>query len=128
MSETRRKNFTGEFKAKVALEAIRGIKTVNEIDQEFGVDPTQVGMWKKELQEQASSLFDTKRGSKPADPSASPERLYCEIGRLKMELEWLKKKVWIQPVEERKQWGKTMYSNKEMFRVSQKKPGILTII
>ena len=48
-------------------------------------------MWKKELQAQASSLFDAKRGPKPADPSASPERLYSEIGRLKMELDWLKK-------------------------------------
>ena len=51
MSETKRKNFSGEFKAKVALEAIRGIKTVNEIGQEFGVHPTQVGLWKKELQD-----------------------------------------------------------------------------
>ena len=91
MSESRRKNFTGEFKAKVALEAIRGIKTVNEIGQEFGVHPTQVGLWKRELQEQASSLFEVKRGPKPADPSVSPERLYSEIGRLKMELDWLKK-------------------------------------
>lgn len=72
MSETKRKNFSGEFKAKIALEAIRGIKTVNEIGQEFGVHPTQVGMWKKELQAQASSLFDAKRGPKPTDPSASP--------------------------------------------------------
>ena len=92
MSETKRKNFSGEFKAKIALEAIRGIKTVNEIGQEFEVHPTQVGMWKKELQAQASSLFDAKRGPKPVDPSASPERLYSEIGRLKMELDWLKKK------------------------------------
>jgi transposase len=92
MSETRRKNFTGEFKAKVALEAIRGIKTVNEIGQEYGVHPTQVSLWKKELQEQASSVFDAKRGPKPADPSMCPERLYSEIGRLKMELDWLKKK------------------------------------
>jgi transposase-like protein len=92
MSETNRKNFSGDFKAKVALEAIRGIKTVNEIGQEFGVHPTQVGIWKKALQEQASSLFDAKRGPKPADPSTSPDRLYSEIGRLKMELDWLKKK------------------------------------
>jgi len=92
VSETKRKNFSGEFKAKVALEAIRGIKTVNEIGQEFGVHPTQVGLWKKELQEQAGSLFDAKRGPKPADPSASADRLYSEIGRLKMELDWLKKK------------------------------------
>jgi transposase-like protein len=92
VSETKRKIFSGEFKAKVALEAIRGIKTVNEIAQDFGVHPTQVGLWKKELQDQASSLFDAKRGPKPVDPSSSPERLYSEIGRLKMELDWLKKK------------------------------------
>jgi transposase-like protein len=51
MSETKRKSFTDEFKAKVALEAIRGVKTLNQIAQEFGVHPTQVGMWKKLLQE-----------------------------------------------------------------------------
>ena len=92
MSERKRKNFSSQYKAKVALEAIRGVKTVNEIAQEFGVHPTQVGLWKKELQEQASGIFDTKRGPKPVDQSASPERLYSEIGRLKMELDWLKKK------------------------------------
>ncbi len=92
MGESKRKHFSGEFKAKVAVEAIRGVKTVNEIGQEFGVHPTQVGLWKKELLEQASGLFDVKRGPKQVDPSASPERLYSEIGRLKMELDWLKKK------------------------------------
>lgn len=92
MTGVKRKNFTGDLKAKVALEAIRGIKTVNEIGQEFGVHPTQVGLWKKELQEQAFNLFEIRRGVKPVDPSASSERLYSEIGRLKMELDWLKKK------------------------------------
>lgn len=92
MSETKRKNFTGDFKAKVALEAIRGVKTVNEIGQEFGIHPTQVGLWKKELQDQAPSMFDAKRGPKAVDPSSSSDRLYSEIGRLKMELDWLKKK------------------------------------
>ena len=92
MTGIKRKNFTGELKAKVALEAIRGLKTINEIGQEFCVHPTQVGLWKKELQEQAVSLFETKRGVKPVDSSASSERLYSEIGRLKMELDWLKKK------------------------------------
>ena len=47
MSEKKRKCFTGKFKSKVAIEAIRGIKTVNEIAQEFGVHPTQVGLWEK---------------------------------------------------------------------------------
>ena len=97
MSEKKRKVFSGDFKAKVALEALRGIRTVNEIGQEFGVHPTQVGLWKKELQEQAGSLFEGKRGPKGVDESASIERLYSEIGRLKMELDWLKKKSGISP-------------------------------
>ena len=92
MSEKSRKSFTSQYKAKVALEAIRGTKTLNEIAQEYAVHPTQVGQWKKELLAQASGIFDAKRGPKPDDPSASPERLYSEIGRLKMELDWLKKK------------------------------------
>lgn len=97
MSEKSRKNFTSAFKAKVALEAIRGVKSINEIGQEFGVHPTQVGLWKNALQEQASLVFDGKRGPKPIEPSSSPERLYSEIGRLKMDLDWLKKKSGICP-------------------------------
>ena len=92
MSEKKRKNFSSQFKAKVALEAIRGAKTVTEIAQEFVVHPTQVAQWKKVLQEQASGIFDAARGPKPTDPAASQERLYSEIGRLKMELDWIKKK------------------------------------
>jgi transposase-like protein len=92
MSEKKRKNFSSQFKAKVALEAIRGVKTVTEIAQQFGVHPTQVGQWKKVLQDQASSIFDSERGPKPADPAVSSERLFSEIGRLKMDLDWLKKK------------------------------------
>jgi transposase-like protein len=97
MSEKNRKTFTSQFKAKVALEAIRGAKTANEIAQEFGVHPAQVSQWKKELQESAAGVFDTKRGPKAVDPSSSQERLYSEIGRLKMELDWLKKKSGIIP-------------------------------
>jgi transposase-like protein len=92
MSERKRKNFSSQFKAKVALEAIRGVKTTTEIAQEFGVHPTQVGQWKKVLQEQASGVFDAERGPKPAEPTVSQESLYSEIGRLKMDLDWLKKK------------------------------------
>jgi len=92
MSKVKRKNHSSDFKAKVAIEAIRGIQTVNEIGQEHGIHPTQVGIWKKSLQEQASTLFEGKRGPKRVDPSSSPDRLYAEIGRLKMELDWLKKK------------------------------------
>ena len=93
MSEAKkRKVHTPELKAKVGLEALRGLKTVNEIGQEYGVHPVQVGQWKKEIQEQAKTLFEGKRGPKPMADHHAPDRLYSEIGRLKMELDWLKKK------------------------------------
>ena len=58
----KRKSFTPDFKAKVGLEAIRGVKTVNELGREYGVHPIQVGQWKKAIQEQAKTLFEGKRG------------------------------------------------------------------
>jgi len=87
-----RKYHSPEFKAKVGLEALRGMKTINEIGQEYGVHPVQVGQWKKEIQAQASTLFEGKRGPKPLAAHREPELLYSEIGKLKMELDWLKKK------------------------------------
>jgi len=95
MSEKNRKIFSSQQKAKIAIEAVRGIKTISEIAQEHIVHPTQIGIWKKELQEQAFTIFDIKRGPKQVEPSTAPERLYSEIGRLKMELDWLKKKLGI---------------------------------
>jgi transposase len=92
MSEKKRKIFTGAQKAKVALEAVKGMKTINEIAQEHGVHPNQVSQWKKELLENAGSLFEGKRGQKPAHAESNPDRLYAKIGQLNMELDWLKKK------------------------------------
>ncbi len=74
------------------LEALKGVKTINQIGQEYGVHPVQVGQWKKSIQEQAKSLFEGKRGPKAVVEHQQPERLYSEIGKLKMELDWLKKK------------------------------------
>ncbi|MEQ1620125.1 MAG: transposase [Methylococcales bacterium] len=92
MSEKKRNIFTGTQKAKVALEAVKGTKTANEIAQEFGVHPTQVNQWKKDLLDNAGNLFEGIRGPKPADAQSAPERLYAKIGQLNMELDWLKKK------------------------------------
>jgi|ERR1035438_190291 transposase-like protein len=93
MSGTKKRNTpTPEFKAKVGLEALRGVKTINSIGQEFGVHPVQVGLWKKEILERASTLFEGKRGPKPVAEHKEPDLLYGEIGKLKMELDWLKKK------------------------------------
>mgnify|MGYP003515079688 CR=1 FL=1 len=87
-----RKYHSPEFKAKVGLEALRGVKTINEIGQEYGVHPVQVGQWKKEILENAGALFDAKRGPKPVDESSPEDKLYSEIGKLKMQVDWLKKK------------------------------------
>ena len=87
-----RKVHSAGFKAKVALEAVREIKTLNEIGQEYGVHPVQVSHWKKALLEKASDLFEGKRGPPAVSEQSDPERLYSEIGRLKVELDWLKKK------------------------------------
>lgn len=92
MGETKkRKVYTPEFKAKVGLEALREIRTINEIGQEFGVHPVTVGQWKKEIQEKAKTLFEGRRGPKPIAPYREPEVLYGEIVKLKVELDWLKK-------------------------------------
>jgi transposase len=88
----KRKAHSAELKAKVGLEAVRGLKTVNEIAQLHGVHPALVSQWKKEILTNAGSLFEGKRGPKPAAAHGDEDRLYGEIGRLKMELDWLKKK------------------------------------
>ncbi len=94
MSETKkRKVHTPELKAKVGLEAVRGVKSISEIAQAYGVHPQLVGQWKKEILESAGALFETKRGPKPAEDKSGADRLYGEIGRLKMENDWLKKKL-----------------------------------
>jgi len=93
MSEAKKRLIpTPEFKAKVGLEALRGTKTINEIAQGYGVHPPQVGLWKKAIQGQAKTLFVGKRGPKPVAAHQEPELLFREIGKLKVELDWLKKK------------------------------------
>lgn len=82
---------SADFKAKVALEAVRGVMTINEVVQKFGVHPMMVRQWKKECLDNAGSVFSTKRGPKPVD-HAKEDALHGEIGRLKMKFDWLKKK------------------------------------
>jgi transposase len=92
MARTRRR-FDAGFKAKVALEAIRGLKTISEIAQQFKVHPNQVTLWKQQLVTQAAQVFESgaAKSAKGDEPQAA--ELYEQIGRLKVELEWLKKKV-----------------------------------
>jgi transposase-like protein len=88
----KRRVFGASFKAKVALAACRGDKSTAELASQFGVHPSQVTAWKKQLLEQAPELFEDGRRNRREDRSADEEELYAQIGRLKMELEWLKKK------------------------------------
>ena len=92
MAKQKRNTHSPELKAKVALEAVRGVQTVNEIAQHYGVHPVQVSQWKRALLAESSSVFENKRGPKPKAEFETDEKLYGEIGRLKMELDWLKKK------------------------------------
>ncbi len=71
---------------------LRGERTINEIGLAYGVHPGQVSQFKREIQEQASSLFAGKRGPKPVSAHSGQEALYAQIGQLKVELDWLKKK------------------------------------
>ncbi len=91
MGRKRRPHAAG-FKAKVALAAVRGVKTTSELASEYGVHPTMIAKWKKQLVEGSSEIFSQK-GSRRADDSSRREaELYQQIGKLQMELEWLKKK------------------------------------
>jgi len=93
MARTRRR-FDGKFKSKVALEAFRGLKTVSEIARHYKVHPNQVTTWKKQLLEGAQDVFEgNASSSKKSGDEPEAAELYEQIGRLKVELEWLKKKV-----------------------------------
>jgi len=100
----KRQIHSAEFKAKVGLEAIRGMKTINEIAQEFGLHPVQVSQYKKLILDQAGQLFEGKRGPKPVSEHSEPERLYSEIGKLKVEVGLAQKKVRDQPALKRRSW------------------------
>jgi transposase len=87
-----KRSYTAAFKAQVALAALRGDSTANELAARHGIHPTLVSNWKKALLDGAPGLFT--EGGKPAKADhPDPAELFEQIGRLKMELEWLKKKL-----------------------------------
>jgi transposase len=88
----KRRSFGAAFKAKVALAACRGEKTTAQLAAEYEVHAGQITAWKKQLLEGAVGLFEDGRGKRSADDAANDQELYEQIGRLKMEVEWLKKK------------------------------------
>ena len=88
----RRKSHTAAFKAQVALAALKGDRTVNELAGPFGVHPTLIHTWKKHLLQGAAAIFASGSKADTNDTEARQAELYEQIGRLKMELEWVPKK------------------------------------
>ena len=91
-----KKIFSPKQKATVALEAVKGIKTTNQLSSHYEIHPTQVGLWKKALMENAERVFSDKRKNETKDKDELIERLYMTIGQRDIELEWLKKKLHIE--------------------------------
>jgi putative transposase len=92
MTKTR-KQYSELFKFKVAMEAIKGLTTINELASQYQVHPNQVRNWKKKLTEDGPMVFEGKSRKHHQNLGTEEAELYEQIGRLKMELEWLKKKV-----------------------------------
>ena len=89
----KRRVFTAEYKAKVALEAIKGQRTIAEIAQHYSVHPNQVSAWERQALEHLREAFTDGRRRKAADEEALRAELYQQIGQLKVELDWVKKRV-----------------------------------
>lgn len=87
-----RKNYTGEFKTKVVLEVIKGQRTMNEIAEHYSVHPNQIMRWKKQVLAHMPSAFSDGTTQRQREDQLLKDELYRQIGQLKVELEWLKKR------------------------------------
>lgn len=88
----KRKNYSAKYKFQVALEAVKGQKTISQLASEHGIHPNQIRDWKRKLMEEGAGVFARNNGRREQEQAVQEAELYEQIGRLKMELEWLKKK------------------------------------
>jgi transposase-like protein len=88
----KRMRYSAQFKFQLALEAVKGLKTINELASEYSVHPNQVSEWKRQLLEAGNTLFSRGGAGHEREQQERELALYEHIGRLKMALEWLKKK------------------------------------
>ena len=93
MTKQSRRKFTAEFKSKVVLEALKERSTIEELSKKYEVHPTQINAWKREFLSKAVSVFDDKSDSEQKQNEADTEKLYAQIGQLKVENDFLKKKL-----------------------------------
>ncbi len=87
-----RKSYDATFRARVALESVKGEKTLAELSSEFSVHPNQIRNWRKQLLEMLPDLFTDRRKKRDKDQEELISELYRQIGQMKVELDWLKKK------------------------------------
>lgn len=87
--KTKRRKFTSAFKAQVAIEALKDRETLSELSKRFEVHPTIISRWKREFQKRAAEIFDTP--AQEENFASEREHLHAIIGRLQVEMEWLKK-------------------------------------
>lgn len=90
--ESMRKSYSSDFKARVALEAVRAEKSLAQLASHCEVHPNQIRQWKKKLLSNVTDLFSDRRRKKETDDESEKARLFEQIGRQKVELDWLKKK------------------------------------
>ena len=92
MASSMRKNYDAAFKAKVALEARKGEKTMAQISSEYGIHVNQIRQWRQKLLDELPGVFSDRRQKKDKESEEMTSELYRQIGQLKVELDWLKKK------------------------------------
>lgn len=92
MTSNMRKNHDSAFKAKVALEALKGEKTIAQISSEYGIHVNQIRQWRQKLLGELPGVFSDRRHKKDKETEEMTSELYRQIGQLKVELDWLKKK------------------------------------
>ena len=88
-----RRHYDSRLKAQVALESVKNQRTISEIASDYGVHPNQISKWKKKLLDEIPEIFSSTREKRQQDNEALQDELYKQIGQLKVELDWLKKKV-----------------------------------
>lgn len=88
------KSYSTEFKARVAIESIKGELTINQITSKYGVHSTQINRWKQQALEAVKSVFTGKNINTQSNDQHLVEELYKQIGQMKVELDFLKKNVW----------------------------------
>jgi len=90
---SKRRRYSAAYKFKVALAAIKGDRTLSQLAQEYQLHPGQISTWKRQLLEEGERVFERGGGKSEQEQAAREAELYEQIGRLRMELEWLKKKL-----------------------------------